>query len=57
VSINSSGADNIKALAQIEDGRARGTAKTTEPGDAFGKKYEFDLSFDASVLTLPVATK
>lgn len=57
LSISSSGADNIKALVQIEDGRARGTAKTTESGETFGKKYDFEISFDASVLALPAATK
>lgn len=57
LSISVSGADNIKALGVIEDGRARGTAKTTESGETFGKKYDFDVTFDASVLALPAATK
>ena len=56
-SISVSGAENIKALVQNEDGRARGTAKTTESGESFGKKYDFEISFDASVLALPAATK
>ena len=51
------GADDIEALIQIEDGRARGTAKTTKSGESFGKKYDFDISFDASVLALPTTTK
>jgi len=57
LSINSSGAENLKASVVIEDGRARGTAKTTESGETFGKKYDFDVSFDASVLTLPGTAK
>jgi hypothetical protein len=57
LSINSSGADNLKAAVVIEDGRARGIAKTTESGETFGKKYDFDVSFDASVLALPAAAK
>lgn len=57
LSISSSGADNIKTLVQIEDGRARGSTKTTESGEAFGKKYDFDITFDSSVLALPAPSK
>lgn len=57
LSLSGSGWDNLQATVAIEDGRARGTAKTTESGDAFGKKVDFDLSFDASVLPLPAAKK
>ena len=57
LSINTSGAENLKASVVIEDGRARGTAKTTESGETFGKKYDFDVSFDAPVLTLPGTAK
>lgn len=57
LSINSSGADNLKASVVIEDGRARGTAKTTESGESFGKKFDFDVSFDAPVMALPAAAK
>lgn len=34
----------------IEDGRARGVAKMTEPGEFFGKQYSFEVSFDVDVL-------
>lgn len=57
VSISLSGSDTIQASIQIEDGRARGTAKTTESGESFGKKYDFDISIDTTVLALPPATK
>jgi hypothetical protein len=57
LSISSSGDDNIKASVTIEDGRARGTAKTAQPGETFGKKYDFEVSFDATVLALPATTK
>lgn len=57
LSISSSGDDNIKASATIEDGRARGTAKTAQPGETFGKKYDFEVSFDTTVLALPGAGK
>ena len=53
-SISASGGDNIEALIQIEDSRARGTAKTTKSEEFAGKKYDFEISFDASVLALPV---
>jgi hypothetical protein len=39
----------------IEDGRARGTAKMTEPGEFFDKKYTFDVSFDVDVLGKPTS--
>ncbi|MGC3966871.1 MAG: hypothetical protein QM775_05720 [Pirellulales bacterium] len=55
LSISGTAGDNIRASVAIEDGRARGTVKTLEPDEAFDKKYEFDLSFDAAVLTLPAA--
>lgn len=57
VSISSSGGDTMKASVVIEDGRARGTTKTTESGETFGKKYDFDVSFDAAVIALPTAAK
>jgi len=57
LSLSGSGWDNIKASVAIEDGRARGTMKTTASQDAFGKKVDFDISFDASVLLLPAAVK
>jgi hypothetical protein len=57
LSVSASGAEHIKASAMIEDGRVRGTAKTTESGELFGKKYDFNVTFDASILALPAATK
>jgi len=53
VSISGSGGDNFKASVAVEDGRARGTANTTKSDEAFGKKYDFEVSFDASILPLP----
>lgn len=44
---------NLSGDVVIEDGRARGTAKMTEPGDFFDKKYTFDVSFDVDVLGRP----
>ena len=57
LSISASGTDSIKASIVVEDGRARGVGKTTEPGESFGKKYDFDVSFDTAVLALPAAAK
>lgn len=57
LSISSSGAENMKASVVIEDGRIRGTSKTTESGETFGKKYDFDASFDTSVMALPAIAK
>ena len=37
----------------VEDGRARGTAKLTKPGEFFGKEYTFDVTFDVEVMPLP----
>lgn len=37
----------------VEDGRARGTAKLTKPGEFFGKPYTFEVTFDVEVLPLP----
>jgi len=57
LSISATGAGNIKTSVVIEDGRARGIAKTTESGETLGKKYDFDVAFDALILALPAATK
>jgi hypothetical protein len=57
LSINASGDDNYKASVVIEEGRIRGTAKTIKPGETFGKKFELDVSFDASVIALPAGKK
>ncbi len=40
----------------IEDGRARGTAKLAQPGEFFDNQYNFELSFDVSVLGGRVAS-
>ncbi len=39
----------------IEDGRARGTATLSKPGEFFGKNYTFEVTFDTEVLPLPKA--
>ncbi len=39
----------------IEGGRARGTARTTKPGEFFDKKYSVEASFDIEVLGKPAA--
>lgn len=55
LSLSGSGWENFKASAAIEDGRVRGTAKTTASHEAFGKTVDLDVSFDAAVLPLPAA--
>jgi hypothetical protein len=40
----------------IEDGRARGTARMTEPGEFIDKKYTFEASFDVNLLGRRVPT-
>ncbi len=50
----SSNAD-LAGDAIVEDGRARGTAKLTKPGEFFGKEYTFEVTFDAEVMPLPEA--
>lgn len=49
------GNDDLAGDVVIEDGRARGTAKMTKPGEFFDKKYTFDLSFDVDVLAKPTS--
>ncbi len=39
----------------IEDGRVRGTAKLSKPGEFFGKTYTFEVTFDTEVMSLPKA--
>jgi hypothetical protein len=48
----SSNAD-LEGDATVADGRVRGTAKLSEPGEFFGKKYDFHVSFDVEVMPLP----
>lgn len=50
-----SGNESLAGELAIEDGRARGTAKLTKPGEFFDKKYTFELSFDVNVLGKPPA--
>jgi len=48
----SSNAD-LEGDATVADGRVRGTTKLSEPGEFFGKKYDFHVSFDVEVIPLP----
>ena len=48
----SSNAD-LEGDATVADGRVRGSAKLSEPGDFFGRKYDFHVSFDVEVMPLP----
>jgi len=57
LSLSGSGWENFRTSVVVEDGRARSTAKTTAPQDAFGKKLDIEVSFDAAVLPLPAAPK
>jgi hypothetical protein len=56
-SISGSGSGDVTGDVVIEDGRARGTARMTKPGDFFGKKYTFNVSFDTDVLGRPASPK
>lgn len=55
--ISIGGNDSLDDDIVIEDGRARGTARMTEPGDFRGKKYSFELSFDVTVLGKKAPTR
>jgi hypothetical protein len=55
-SISGSGPGDLAASIVIEDGRARGTATTSKPGEFFDKKYTFEVSFDVDVLGKPTTT-
>ena len=44
---------DLEGNATVADGRVRGTAKLSEPGEFFGKKYDFHVSFDVEVMPLP----
>lgn len=48
-SLNSN--DSLEKDVVIEDGRVRGTAKMTEPGEFFDQKYTFSATFDLDILT------
>jgi hypothetical protein len=54
-SISGSGSSDLAGDIAIEDGRARGTAKLTKPGEFFDKKYNFAASFDVDVLGKPAS--
>jgi hypothetical protein len=54
-SISGSGNSDLAGSIVIEDGRARGTAKMTKPGEFFDKKYFFEVSFDVDVLGKPAS--
>ena len=54
-SISGSGNSDLAGDIVIEDGRARGTAKMTKPGEFFDKKYSFEVSFDVEVLGKPTS--
>ena len=54
-SISGTGSDDLAGEIVIEDGRARGTAKLTKPGEFFDKKYTFTVSFDVNVLGKPAS--
>jgi hypothetical protein len=56
-SISGSGSSDMAGDIVIEDGRARGTAKLTKPGEFFGKTYNFEASFDVDVLRAKAATQ
>jgi hypothetical protein len=50
-----SGSGDLAGDIAIEDGRARGTAKMTRPGEFFDRKYNFEASFDVEVLGKPAS--
>lgn len=50
-----SGNGDLAGDIVIEDGRARGTARMTKPGDFFDKPYTFEVSFDVEVLGKPAS--
>lgn len=54
-SISCSGSSDVAGDIVIEDGRARGTAKMTKPGEFFDKKYSFQVNFDVDVLGKPAS--
>lgn len=51
--LSSSGNSDVDGNVVIEDGRVRGTAKLAKPGEFFGKKYTFEVTFDVELLPLP----
>jgi hypothetical protein len=62
MSLNADGASvssnsNLEGDATVEDGRVRGTAKLSKPGEFFKKTYTFELSFDTDLLNAAPAKK
>ncbi len=51
-----SGNGNMEGDIVLEDGRARGTARMTEPGEFMDSEYSFEVSFDVDVLGKQVST-
>ncbi len=49
-SVTWSGNDKIQSLVQSEGSRVRGTSKTIAKEEVFGKSFEFQASFDTSIL-------
>ncbi|MFO1020440.1 MAG: hypothetical protein U0903_07060 [Planctomycetales bacterium] len=54
-SLSGSGNSDMASDIVVEDGRARGTAKLTKPGEFFDKKYTFEVSFDVAILGKPAS--
>ncbi len=50
------GNDSLDADIVIEDGRARGIAKMTEPGELRDGRYSFEVSFDLDVMGKRIST-
>lgn len=48
--VSISGNSDLSGDIVIEDDRARGTARMTEPGEFMDSKYSFELSFDVAIL-------
>ena len=48
--VSISGSGSLEGDIVIEDGRARGVAKMTEPGEFMDSEYSFEVSFDTNVL-------
>jgi hypothetical protein len=49
-SIHWSGTDKVETSVQSEGDRIRGTAKSVGKNDFFGKAFEFDVSFDTTIV-------
>ena len=54
--VSISGNSSLEGDIVIEDGRARGTARMTEPGEFMDSKYNFEVKFDLEVLGKPAST-